>query len=65
MCAKAFLDHIRVKKGFSHSLSTDKNKGENRGGINWDAEYNKLADLVRASIDMTKVYEIVLRDGLN
>ncbi len=56
---QAFLDHIRVKKGFSPSGTTDKSNGENKGGIKWDREYNKLADLVRSNVDMNRLYEIV------
>ncbi|MBN1762442.1 MAG: cobyric acid synthase [Methanomicrobia archaeon] len=64
---QAFLDYIRAKKGLPTAVpvrSAAKNRGESTAGINWDNEYNKLADLVRGSIDMDKLYEIVLRDGL-
>ena len=54
---QAFLDHIRQKKGFP-PLCINENKGEG-SGIDWDREYNKLADLVRRSIDVNRVYEII------
>jgi len=42
-------------------LNINENKSEDKykSGIDWDVEYNKLAKLVRRSIDMDKVYEIV------
>jgi len=58
----AFLNSIRVKKGLpplSISVSKSNGKSENKRRIDWDTEFNKLADLVRRSIDMNKVYEIV------
>ncbi len=54
----AFLDYIRQKKG-SLYINENKSEDKNKSGINWDTEYNKLADLVRRSIDMNKLYEIV------
>ncbi len=57
---QAFLNSIRVKKGYSPlSISVSKNEGENKRGLVWDTEYNKLADLVRGSVDMNKIYEIM------
>jgi adenosylcobyric acid synthase len=59
---RAFLDYIRLKKGLpplSISVNKSNGKSENRSGIDWDTEYNKLADLVRRSIDMNKVYETI------
>ncbi len=51
----AFLDHIRMKKG----LTSPGNGKKNKCGIDWDEEYNKLANIVRSNIDMDKVYEIM------
>jgi len=57
---QAFLNYIRLKRGLSPvSVRASMNKNENKSGIDWDMEYNKLADLVRRSIDMNRVYEIV------
>jgi hypothetical protein len=50
------LDYIRKKKGLAMYK-----KGDKSGGIDWDIEYNKLADLMRINSDMNKVYEIVNR----
>ena len=55
---RAFLNHVRQKKGLP-TLSIDENKSDRRSAIDWDAEYNKLADLVRSNIDMSKVYGII------
>ena len=52
----AFLDYIRVKKGLT-PLNMDVNKSKTV--IDWDAEYNKLADFVRRNIDVDKVYGII------
>ena len=54
----AFLNCIRRKKGLP-LLSIDENKSDRRSAIDWDREYNKLADLVRSNIDMSKVYGII------
>ena len=59
---RAFLDYIRVRKGrspLSISVSKSNDKSENMSGIDWESEYNKLANLVRGSIDMNKIYEII------
>ena len=53
---QAFLDYIRKKKGLAMYK-----KGNKRGGIDWDIEYNKLADVMRRNSDMNKVYEILNR----
>ncbi len=60
----AFLDYIRQKKG-SLYINENKSEDKNKSGINWDTEYNKLADLVRRSIDMNKLYEIVNKWYIN
>ena len=57
---QAFLNHLRLKKGLSPvSVRASMDKGENKSGIDWDIEYNKLADFVRRNIDMDTVYEII------
>ncbi len=59
---QAFLNYIKQKKRLlplSISVSKSNGKSENKSGIDWDSEYNKLADLVWRSIDMNKVYEIM------
>lgn len=53
---RAFLNYIRLKKGLS-PLDISVNKSET--AIDWDAEYNKLADFVRRNIDVGRVYEII------
>jgi adenosylcobyric acid synthase len=55
---RAFLNHVRRKKGLP-LLSADESKSDRRSAIDWDTEYNKLADLVRSNIDMSKVYGII------
>jgi adenosylcobyric acid synthase len=57
---QAFLDYIRKKKG----LAMYKKVGKS-GGIDWDIEYNKLADVMRRNSDMDKVYEILNRTYMN
>ncbi|MHC1636381.1 MAG: cobyric acid synthase [Candidatus Methanospirareceae archaeon] len=54
---RAFLDYVRKKKGIT-TLS-GKHKHRENTGIDWDAECNKLAKVVRNSIDMEKIYEIM------
>ncbi len=51
---QGFLDYIRKKKGLAMYK-----KGDKSSGINWDIEYNKLADVIRINSDMNKVYEIL------
>ncbi|MEA2051456.1 MAG: cobyric acid synthase CobQ, partial [Euryarchaeota archaeon] len=53
---QAFLDYIRKKKGLAMYK-----KGDKSAGIDWDIEYNKLADVMRINSDMNKVYEILNR----
>ncbi len=48
---RAFLNHIRTRKGLAPL--------NRRNDIDWDKEYDKLAELVRNNIDVTKIYEIV------
>jgi len=57
---RAFINHIRQKKGLA-PLNINENKSEDKykSGIDWDVEYNKLAKLVRRSIDVSKVYKII------
>jgi len=57
---QAFLNHLRLKKGLSPvSAGASMDKGDNKSGIDWDMEYNKLADFVRRNIDMDTVYDII------
>jgi adenosylcobyric acid synthase len=57
---KAFLNHLRLKKGLSPvSARASIDKGEDKSGIDWDREYDKLADFVRSNVDMNRLYEIV------
>ncbi|MFZ2070985.1 MAG: cobyric acid synthase [Halobacteriota archaeon] len=53
---QAFLNHVRREKGLS-TLTINETKSE-CCGIDWEIEYNKLADVVRRSIVMNKIYEI-------
>ena len=56
----AFLNYIGVKKGLSPlTKRKEKREGKTTRGIDWDREYCKLADVVRGSIDVHKVYELV------
>jgi len=52
---QAFLDYMRQKKGLP-TLNQNENKSS---GIDWDIEYNKLADVLRRNSDMNRVYEIL------
>lgn len=61
---RAFLDHVRVRKGLpslraDETKSKTKSEDKNNSGIDWDAEYNKLADVVRSGVDMDKIYDII------
>lgn len=57
---QAFLDFVRRRKGLPPlGVNKDKEKSESRRGIDWEREYDKLADLVRENIDVKKVYEIL------
>ncbi len=46
-------------------LRADETKSEdkNKTGIDWDAEYNKLADVVRSNVDMDKIYDIIFESS--
>ncbi len=50
---RAFLDCIRAKKGLAPKSRSD--------GIDWDAECDRLAKIVRESVDMRMIYEILNR----
>jgi adenosylcobyric acid synthase len=52
---QAFLDYMRRKKGLP-TLNQNENKSS---GIDWDIEYNKLADVMRRNSDINRVYEIL------
>jgi len=63
---RAFLDHVRARKGLSplradetKTQTKTKSEDKNNSGIDWDAEYNKLADVVRSNVDMDKLYDII------
>jgi len=59
---RAFLDHVRAIKGLSPLRADEtktKSEDKNKRGIDWDAEYNKLADVVRSGVDMDKLYDII------
>jgi adenosylcobyric acid synthase len=57
---RAFLNQVRAKKGLRPLNTSDYHgEGKNKMRIDWDSEYNKLAELVRSNIDMAKVYEIL------
>ncbi len=53
------MDYIRKKKGLAMYK-----KGDKSGGIDWDIEYNKLADVMRKNSDMNKVYKILNCTGM-
>lgn len=58
----AFLDHVRARKGWPPLRADEtktKSEDKNKRGIDWDAEYNKLADVVRSGVDMDKLYDII------
>jgi adenosylcobyric acid synthase len=57
---RAFLNHVRAKKGLLPlSISEYNGGGKAEMRIDWNSEYDKLADIVRRNIDMNKVYEIL------
>ena len=53
----AFINYIRAKKGWCKSRSRSRNRSGI--GIDWDMECDKLADLVRRSVDIDKIYKIM------
>ncbi len=54
----AFLNYIHMRRGES-PLPSSSHRGGNTRFIDWDKEYDKLAELVRSNIDMEKIYEII------
>ena len=58
---RAFLDHVRARKGVLplHISEYNGDEGKDTRRIDWNREYNKLATLVRSHVDMTKIYEIL------
>ena len=56
----AFLDYLKRKKGLSLvRRDASRDNGEYKSGVDWDMEYNKLAELVRSNSDMDTVYGII------
>ena len=55
----AFINYIRAKKGWCKSRSRSRSRSRSGIGIDWDMECDKLADLVRRSVDIDKIYKIM------